>query len=170
MKQSSEKNRRRRWNISRWAIAKPWLTICFWLTVTIAGLFAFTSLKYALFPEVSFPVVVLQAQGNFDTAIETENAITAPIENAVKVANRVQGTLYPKESNDSEASLEDKFKDLNMEDKISKTRDQDKNQVRRNRSASSSSSDSSHDRNKDRRRNKCKKHKKHNYNSNGKRK
>ncbi|MDT9338892.1 efflux RND transporter permease subunit, partial [Trichodesmium erythraeum 21-75] len=100
MKQSSEKNRRRRWNISRWAIAKPWLTICFWLTVTIAGLFAFTSLKYALFPEVSFPVVVLQAQGNFDTAIETENAITAPIENAVKVLEKkgmyeLRSSTYP---------------------------------------------------------------------------
>ena len=100
MKQCSEKNRRRRWNISRWAIAKPWLTICFWLTVTIAGLFAFTSLKYALFPEVSFPVVVLQAQGNFDTAIETENAITAPIENAVKVLEKkgmyeLRSSTYP---------------------------------------------------------------------------
>ena len=92
------------------------------------------------------------------------------IEDAVKAANRVHDTLYPEESNDSEAFLEDKFKDLNMEDKISKTRDQDKNQVRRNRSASSSSSDSSHDRNKDRRRDKCKKYKQHNYNSNGKRK
>ena len=92
------------------------------------------------------------------------------IEDAVKVANRVQRTLYHEESNDSEASLEVKFKDLNMEDKISKTRDQGKNQVRRNRNASSSSSDSSHDRNKDRRRDKCKKHKKHDYNSNGKRK
>ncbi|MGD1712906.1 efflux RND transporter permease subunit [Dapis sp. BLCC M172] len=84
MKQSSVKNLRRRWNISRWAIAKPWLTICFWLTVTIAGLFAFSSLKYALFPEVSFPVVVIQAKASFDTATETEREITAPIENAVK--------------------------------------------------------------------------------------
>uniref|UniRef100_UPI0025D4129C efflux RND transporter permease subunit n=1 Tax=Okeania sp. SIO2F4 TaxID=2607790 RepID=UPI0025D4129C len=81
MKQSSGKNLRQRWNISRWAIAKPWLTICFWLTVTIAGLFAFSSLKYALFPEVSFPVVVVQAKATFDTAIETEKEITAPIEN-----------------------------------------------------------------------------------------
>ncbi len=85
MKQSSGKNLRQRWNISRWAIANPWLTICFWLTVTIAGLFAFSSLKYALFPEVSFPVVVVQAKANFDTAIETEREITAPIENAVKI-------------------------------------------------------------------------------------
>ncbi|MGD1807875.1 efflux RND transporter permease subunit [Dapis sp. BLCC M126] len=84
MKQSSVKNLRQRWNISRWAIANPWLTICFWLTVTIAGLFAFSSLKYALFPEVSFPVVVVQAKATFDTAIETEREITAPIENAVK--------------------------------------------------------------------------------------
>ncbi len=100
MKQSSAKNMRRRWNISRWAIAKPWLTICFWLTVTIAGLFAFSSLKYALFPEVSFPVVVIQAKAAFDTAIETETQVTAPIEKAVKTLEtkgmyELRSSTYP---------------------------------------------------------------------------
>ncbi|MEM1169906.1 MAG: efflux RND transporter permease subunit [Cyanobacteria bacterium P01_H01_bin.35] len=99
-KQSSAKNLRQRWNISRWAIANPWLTICFWLTVTIAGLFAFSSLKYALFPEVSFPVVVVQAKATFDTAIETEREITAPIENAVKILEtkgmyELRSSTYP---------------------------------------------------------------------------
>ncbi len=49
-----------RWNLSHWAIDHPWLTIGFWLAIAVAGLLAFSSLKYALFPEVSFPVVIVQ--------------------------------------------------------------------------------------------------------------
>ena len=100
MKQSSVENRRQRWNISRFAIAKPWFTIYFWLTVTIAGLFALSNLKYALFPEVSFPVVVVQAKATFDTAIETEKEITAPIEKAIKILEtkgmyELRSSTYP---------------------------------------------------------------------------
>ncbi len=100
MEQSSAKNLRQRWNISRWAIAKPWLTICCWLTITIAGLFAFSSLKYALFPEVAFPVVLVQATAPFDTAIETKTQITAPIEKAVaslenKGLYELRSSTYP---------------------------------------------------------------------------
>ncbi|NET45814.1 efflux RND transporter permease subunit [Okeania sp. SIO2B3] len=100
MKQSTAKNLRQRWNISRWAIALPWLTICFWLSVVIAGLFAFSSLKYGLFPEVSFPVVVVQATANFDNTIETETQITTPIEKAVKILEtkgmyELRSSTYP---------------------------------------------------------------------------
>ncbi|MDJ0556155.1 MAG: efflux RND transporter permease subunit [Microcoleaceae cyanobacterium MO_207.B10] len=84
MKQHLGKNLRQRFNISRWAIAKPWLTICFWLAVTVAGLFAFSSIKYALFPEVAFPVVIVQAKAPFENIIETEKEVTIPIEKAVK--------------------------------------------------------------------------------------
>ncbi|GFZ98758.1 efflux RND transporter permease subunit [Okeania sp. KiyG1] len=100
MKQSKAKNLRQRWNISRWAIAQPWLTICFWLSVVIAGIFAFSSLKYGLFPEVSFPVVVVQATANFDNTIETETQITTPIEKAVKILEKkgmyeLRSSTYP---------------------------------------------------------------------------
>ncbi|RQH11634.1 efflux RND transporter permease subunit [Okeania hirsuta] len=100
MKQSTAKNLRQRWNISRRAIAKPWLTICFWLSVVIAGFFAFSSLKYGLFPEVSFPVVVVQATANFDNTIETETQITTPIEKAVKILEtkgmyELRSSTYP---------------------------------------------------------------------------
>lgn len=88
MKQPLGKNLRQHFNISRWAIAKPWLTICFWLAIAIAGIFAFSSLKYALFPEVAFPVVVVQAKANFDSATETEINVTAPIEKAVKTLEK----------------------------------------------------------------------------------
>ncbi len=71
---------RERLNISRLAIAHPWLTVCFWLAVTVAGLFAFSSLKYALFPDITFPVVVVNAQAPIETALETETKLTLPIE------------------------------------------------------------------------------------------
>ncbi|NEP09305.1 MAG: efflux RND transporter permease subunit [Symploca sp. SIO2C1] len=71
---------RERLNISRLAIAHPWLTVCFWLAVTVAGLFAFSSLKYALFPDITFPVVVVNAQAPIETALETETKLTVPIE------------------------------------------------------------------------------------------
>ena len=71
---------RERFNISRLAIAHSWLTICLWLAVTVAGLFAFSSLKYALFPDITFPVVVVNAQAPFTSALETETKLTQPIE------------------------------------------------------------------------------------------
>ncbi|NES21253.1 MAG: efflux RND transporter permease subunit, partial [Symploca sp. SIO3E6] len=71
---------RERLNISRFAIAHSWLTICFWLALTVAGLFAFSSLKYALFPDITFPVVVVNAQAPLETALETEIQLTQTIE------------------------------------------------------------------------------------------
>ncbi|MBE9127508.1 MULTISPECIES: efflux RND transporter permease subunit [unclassified Coleofasciculus] len=75
-----QKSIRERLNISRLAIAHPWLTVGFWIAVTVAGLFAFSSLKYALFPDITFPVVVVQAQAPLETALETEETLTKPIE------------------------------------------------------------------------------------------
>lgn len=75
---------RERFNISRLAIAAPWLTLSFWLAVTVAGIMAFSSLKYALFPDIAFPVVVVNAQAPLQTAIDTERDLTQPIEQALQ--------------------------------------------------------------------------------------
>ena len=50
-----------RFNLSRLAIEYSRLTVCFWIAIAVAGLFAFGSLKYSLFPAVNFPVVVIRA-------------------------------------------------------------------------------------------------------------
>ena len=71
---------RERLNISRLAIAHPWLTVCFWLAVIVAGVLAFSSLKYALLPEITYPVVVVDAQAPFPTALATEAQLTQPLE------------------------------------------------------------------------------------------
>ncbi|NCO76145.1 MAG: efflux RND transporter permease subunit [Cyanobacteria bacterium] len=88
---------RQRLNISRLAIQHPWLTINFWIAVSVAGLLAFSSLQYALFPDVTFPVVIIRASGNFDTAIETETKLTNPLQkpllNLKSIENIVSSTF-----------------------------------------------------------------------------
>jgi multidrug efflux pump subunit AcrB len=89
---------RQRLNLSRWAIAHPWLTVGFWIAVMVAGLFALSSLKYALFPDVTFPVVVVQAQTDAESAIATEEALTLTLEEALNDLDDLEqyrSTTYP---------------------------------------------------------------------------
>ena len=72
-----------RFNLSRLAIEYSRLTICFWLAIAVAGIFAFSSLKYSLFPAVNFPVVVIRAQADTTTVLDTEAKITKPLETAL---------------------------------------------------------------------------------------
>ncbi|NDJ18803.1 efflux RND transporter permease subunit [Myxacorys almedinensis] len=88
-------------NISRLAIAFPKLTIGFWLAVTVAGIMAFSSLKYALFPDIAFPVVVVNAQAQTQTATATEQTLTQPIEQALRSlpnVDNVRSSSYPGQS------------------------------------------------------------------------
>jgi multidrug efflux pump subunit AcrB len=75
---------RSRFNISRFAIDYPWLTLGFWIAISVAGLLAFSSLKYALFPDITFPVVVVNASAELSTAQATEDTLTQPLEKALK--------------------------------------------------------------------------------------
>ncbi|MGB5634981.1 MAG: efflux RND transporter permease subunit [Waterburya sp.] len=70
-------------NLSRLAIEYSRLTICFWLAIAVAGLFAFSSLKYSLFPAVNFPVIVIRAQADITSVLATEAEITNPLENSL---------------------------------------------------------------------------------------
>ena len=72
-----------RFNLSRLAIEHSRLTVCCWLAIAVAGLFAFSSLKYSLFPAVNFPVVVIRAQADTDSVLATEAKITNPLESAL---------------------------------------------------------------------------------------
>ncbi|MEO1347704.1 MAG: efflux RND transporter permease subunit [Cyanobacteria bacterium J06635_15] len=71
---------RERLNLSRLAIQHSWLTVCCWLAIAIAGLFAFSTLKYALFPDITFPVVVVNATADIATALDSESQLTMPLE------------------------------------------------------------------------------------------
>ena len=70
-------------NLSRLAIEHSRLTIVFWIAIAVAGILAFSSLKYSLFPTVNFPVVVIRAQADTETVLDTEAQLTKPIETAL---------------------------------------------------------------------------------------
>jgi multidrug efflux pump subunit AcrB len=75
---------RERLNISRLAIQNGGLTVFCWLVIGVAGLFAFSSLKYALFPDITFSVVLVNATAPIETALETEAQLTIPLENQLQ--------------------------------------------------------------------------------------
>lgn len=95
---SSSEQRRQRWNVSRWALAYPHWTIGVWLAIAVAGLIAFGSLKYALFPDVTFPVVIVNATAPFETALQTELDLVNPLEQRLQSLVNVEGqrsAIYP---------------------------------------------------------------------------
>jgi multidrug efflux pump subunit AcrB len=84
VKPDSSKSARELFNISKLAIKFSWLTVSFWIAVTVAGILAFSSLKYALFPDITFPVVVVNATAPLTTALDTEAKLTQPIEERLR--------------------------------------------------------------------------------------
>lgn len=120
---------RERFNISRLALKYPWLTISFWIAVVVAGVLAFSSLKYALFPDITFPVVVVNASAPLKTALDTEQQLTRPIEARVRGLAGLDDTnskTYPGESvvslnfavgtnlDESKRQVENVLKDLQL--------------------------------------------------------
>lgn len=98
VKPSSSKSARERFNISRLAIEFSWLTVSFWIAVTVAGLLAFSSLKYALFPDITFPVVVVNATAPLTSALDTESKLTQPLEQRLKSLEGledIRSSTYP---------------------------------------------------------------------------
>jgi multidrug efflux pump subunit AcrB len=78
------KQKRASFNLSRLAIRYSWLTVSFWIAVTVAGILAFSSLKFALFPDVTFPVVIVNTAAPLSSAVDTEAKVTQPIEQRLK--------------------------------------------------------------------------------------
>ncbi|BAY21059.1 acriflavin resistance protein [Calothrix sp. NIES-2100] len=98
VKPNSSKSARERFNISKLAIEFSWLTVSFWIAVTVAGLLAFSSLKYALFPDITFPVVVVNATAPIATALDTETKLTQPLEQRLKSLEGIEdirSSTYP---------------------------------------------------------------------------
>ena len=80
------------------AIAFPRLTVAFWIAVSVAGVFAFRSLKYSLLPDITFPVVIVNAGAPLQTAEEMEERIVRPIESRLKSLeglDEIRASIYP---------------------------------------------------------------------------
>ncbi|OKH49353.1 cation transporter [Calothrix sp. HK-06] len=98
VKVNPPKSARDRFNISRVAIKNSWLTLSFWIAVTVAGILAFSSLKYALFPDITFPVVVVNANAPLTSAEDTEAKLTKVIEQRLQSLENiddVRSSTYP---------------------------------------------------------------------------
>ena len=80
MKLTDATTLRERLNISRLALAHPRATIAVWALVAIAGIWAYGHLRLALFPDVTFPLVVVTAEAPGLSPQEVEAGITLPIE------------------------------------------------------------------------------------------
>ncbi|MDJ0901833.1 MAG: efflux RND transporter permease subunit [Xenococcus sp. MO_188.B8] len=88
-------------NLSWWAIKYFRITIAFWLAIAVAGIFAFNSLKYALFPDITFPVIVIRAESSLEQVVEVEQNLTIPIESSVKALpglSDIESTIYPRQT------------------------------------------------------------------------
>ncbi|MBN3870377.1 efflux RND transporter permease subunit [Nostoc sp. JL33] len=98
VKPHNSKSARELFNISKLAIQFSWLTVSFWIAVTVAGVLAFSSLKYALFPDITFPVVVVNATAPLTTALDTEAKLTQPLEErlrSLKGLEDIRSSTYP---------------------------------------------------------------------------
>ncbi len=88
---------RERFNLSRWAIEHSRWTIAGWLAIAVAGILAFSSLKYSLFPEITFPVVIVRAQFQLEDILQTEAQLTNPLEaslQSVEGLAQLQSSTY----------------------------------------------------------------------------
>ena len=84
---------RDRFNLSRFAIRHAWITVCCWIAIAVAGFFAFSSIKYALFPDITFPVVVVNATAPIQTALETESLLMNPLEDSLRELDGLDKTV-----------------------------------------------------------------------------
>ncbi|MEH2085112.1 MAG: efflux RND transporter permease subunit [Nostoc sp.] len=101
VKLHNSKSARELFNISKLAIQFSWLTVSFWIAVTVAGVLAFSSLKYALFPDITFPVVVVNATVPLRTALDTEAKLTKPLEERLRSLEGleiIRSSTYPSQT------------------------------------------------------------------------
>ena len=69
-----------------------------WAALSVAGVFAFLNLKLALFPNITFPVVIVTASTNELDVAKNERAVTVPLERALVSlpgSTRVHSLTYP---------------------------------------------------------------------------
>ena len=74
------------------------MTIVLWALLSIAGVFAFLNLKLALFPDITFPVVVVTVNTNQIDVGKNEITVTVPIESALRGLpglTRIHSLTYP---------------------------------------------------------------------------
>ncbi len=85
-------------SISHLAIDYPWATIVLWGLLSVGGVFAFLHLKLALFPDITFPVVIVSVNTDQIDVGTNERTVTDPIEARLKALpgiTRLHSLTYP---------------------------------------------------------------------------
>jgi len=85
-------------SISYLAIDYPRTSLVLWALLSIGGVFAFLNLKLALFPDITFPVVIVTASSNQIDVNKAELSVTDPIEKALRSLpgiSRIHSLTYP---------------------------------------------------------------------------
>jgi hypothetical protein len=75
---------RERLNISRIALRHPRATYVAWALVALLGIVAWTRLRVALFPDITFPVIVITADRPGASLETMERDVTLPLERVVR--------------------------------------------------------------------------------------
>ena len=75
---------RERLNISRIALRHPRATYVAWALVALLGVVAWTRLRVALFPDITFPVIVISADRPGVSLEAMERDVTLPLERVVR--------------------------------------------------------------------------------------
>ena len=75
---------RERLNISRIALRHPRATYAAWALVALLGIFAWTRLRVALFPDITFPVIVVTTDRPGASLDAMERDVTLPLERVVR--------------------------------------------------------------------------------------
>ena len=89
---------RRLGSISEISVVFPRATIIFWVVLSIVGAVAFFNLKLALFPDITFPVVIVSATTNQIDVAANERSLTTPLEHvlgALPGVTRIHSLTYP---------------------------------------------------------------------------
>jgi multidrug efflux pump subunit AcrB len=74
---------RERLNISRVALRHPRATCVAWVVVALLGVFAWTRLRVALFPDIAFPVIVVTTERPDHSLGAMEREVVLPLERVV---------------------------------------------------------------------------------------
>lgn len=96
MSDSNEKNKKTveikhgGFNISEIAIKRPVSTVMMILTMMLLGALSYMRLSVELFPNISFPIVVVQTVYSGSSSKEVETLISKPIEDAISSISQVK--------------------------------------------------------------------------------
>ncbi|RYY00778.1 efflux RND transporter permease subunit [bacterium] len=77
-------------NISEFAIKKPVSTVMMILTMMLLGVMSYMRLSVELFPNISFPIVVVQTTYAGSSSKEVETLISKPVEDAISSISQVK--------------------------------------------------------------------------------